>query len=159
MSFIASIRGLLRWAWVLIVALLWFHNGHARSFDQEEVAHRADAIVAVEVVFVPYGDMVLVGEVLRGEPLRMSSANDLLGDCLPGKARVRELALRHENTAQGAVFSEAIARATYGMVAFVKSEGGENQVICGDEYSTANWESDPRFAVWRKQLETWLEKQ
>lgn len=144
---------------MLIVALPWFHHAHARSFDQEEVARRADAIVSVEVVFVPYGDMVLVGEVLRGEPLRMSSANDLLGDCLPNKARVRELALRHENSAQGAVFSEAIARATYRMVAFVKNEGGENEVICGEEYSTANWESDPRFPAWRKQLETWLARQ
>ena len=93
------------------------------------LAKRADTIVIVEVAFVPYGNLVLVEDVLRGEATGLTSTNDLLGDCLPGKATVRELAAESATTAQADVYNDAIERASYKAVIFLQHVAGTSSVI------------------------------
>ena len=122
------------------------------------VAQRADAIAVVEVAFVPYGDLVLIADSLHGETTRVTSANDLLGDCLPGKAGVRKLAADSAQSAQIAVYKEAIERATYKAVIFLQYVSGDIKVLCSNaNHSTENWESDPRHPSWRARLDAYLE--
>ena len=145
------------WRWcltVLIIALSATAHGQSAI---DALAERADAIVIVEVAFVPYGNLVLVEDVLRGEATGLTNANDLLGDCLPGKAALRELANRSATASQAAVYSEAIARASYKAVIFLRHGEGTGSVICGDAIDTTeNWESDPRHPIWRGELDAYL---
>jgi hypothetical protein len=145
------------WRWCLTAALIAFSvTAHGQS-TIKSLAERADAIVIVEVAFVPYGNLVLVQDVLRGEVTGLTSANDLLGDCLPGKAALKELAARPATASQAAVYSEAIARASYKAVIFVQHGEGTGGVICGDAIDTTeNWESDPRHPIWRGELNAYL---
>jgi hypothetical protein len=143
--------------WCLAVAVTAFSvTAHGQSAI-DALAERVDAIVIVEVAFVPYGNLVLVEDVLRGEATGLTSANDLLGDCLPGKAALRELANRSATASQAAVYSEAIARASYKAVIFLRHGEGTWSVICGDAIDTTeNWESDPRHPIWRDELDAYL---
>ena len=72
------------WRWCLTVLIITLSaTAHGQSAINA-LAERADAIIIVEVAFVPYGNLVLVEDVLRGAATGLTSANDLLGDCLPG---------------------------------------------------------------------------
>lgn len=145
------------WRWCLTVLIITLSaTAHGQSAISA-LAERADAIVIVEVAFVPYGNLVLVEDVLRGEATGLSSANDLLGDCLPGKAALRELAARSAMASQTAVYNEAIARATYKAVIFLRHGDATVNVICGDAIDTTeNWESDLRHPIWRGKLDRYL---
>ena len=122
------------------------------------LAKRADAIVIVEVAFVPYGDLVLVEDILRGDTTGLTSTSDLLGDCLPGRASVKKLAATSASTAQTAVYKDAYELATYKAVIFLQHGAGTSRVICdGAINSTENWESDPRHPVWRGRLDAYLD--
>ena len=123
----------------------------------EQLTRNADAIVAIEVAFVPYGDLVLVGDVLRGKMIPLPSASALLGTCLPGKAAVRELAERAGNTPQAAVYEEAIERSSYSAIVFIEHVGQSSRVICDDGmHVTQNWDIDPRYPAWRERLDAIL---
>jgi hypothetical protein len=129
-------------------------SSYAQDAQLGELVSTVDAIVAIEVAFVPYGDLVLVGEVLHGRMVELSSSNELLGACLPGKAIVRDLAQQAGSSVQGAVYQNAIERAGYKAVAFLKHEGGASRVVCDEGgFSTVNWETDPRFSAWRGRLQ------
>ncbi len=129
-------------------------SGHAQDAQLGELVGKADAIVAIEVAFVPYGDLVLVGEVLHGRMVELSSSTELLGACLPSKADVRDLAQQAGSTAQRGVYQNAIERAGYKAVAFLKHEAGASRVVCDEgTFSTVNWEADPRYAAWRARLQ------
>ncbi len=129
-------------------------SSYAQDAQLGELVGTADAIVAIEVAFVPYGDLVLVGEVLHGRMVELSSSNELLGACLPSKAIVRDLAQQAGSSVQGGVYQNAIERAGYKALAFLKHESGASRVICDDgSFSTVNWETDPRFAAWRARLQ------
>jgi hypothetical protein len=145
------------WHWCLTAALIASSVTVYGQPTIKSLAERADAIVIVEVAFVPYGNLVLVDDVLLGEASGLTNANDLLGDCLPGKAALRELAAGAATASQAAVYSEAIARATYKAVIFLRHGEGTVKVICGDAIDTTeNWESDPRHPIWRGKLDTYL---
>ena len=129
-------------------------SSYAQEAQLGELVGMADAIVALEVAFVPYGDLVLVGEVLHGRMVELSSSNELLGTCLPSKAIVRDLVQQAGSSVQGAVYQNAIERAGYKAVAFLKHESGASRVVCDKgSFSTVNWETDPRFAAWRGRLQ------
>ena len=146
------------WRWCLTVLIITLSTTAHGQSAIDALAERADAIVFVEVAFVPYGNLVLVEDVLRGEATGLTSANDLLGDCLPGKAALRELANRSATASQTAVYSEAIARASYKAVIFLRYGEGTWSVICGDAIDTTeNWESDPRYPNWRGGLDAYLD--
>ncbi len=135
-------------------------SAYGQAASVAELVRQSDAVVAIEVAFVPYGDMVLLGEVLDGKMMDLSSSNELLGDCLPKKATVRELAQSANNNPQQAVYVEAVERAGYAAVVFMKHEGNASRVICDDgPHSTVNWVSDPRYPEWRAQLDRLLEQQ
>jgi hypothetical protein len=122
------------------------------------LAQRSDAIALVEVAFVPYGDLVLVEEVLHGEIVGLTSSNALLGDCLPRRATVKKLAAESATPAQAAVYNGALEMAMYKAVIFLKHAAGSSSVICSDAItSTENWESDPRYPMWRSRLDAYLE--
>jgi hypothetical protein len=124
-----------------------------------ELIRQSDAVVSVEVAFVPYGDMVLIGEVLGGEMVDLDSSNALLGQCLPKKAAVRDLAKGPPDNPQQAVYAEAVERAGYVAVVFMKHDGNASQIICDNGlHSTVNWESDPRYPQWRAQLDELLQQ-
>lgn len=145
-----------RW-WLGVVSLLPPIAVWAQNIDIDALVSRADAIVSVEVAFVPYGDLVIPGQVLHGEPIAISSPNELLGDCLPSKAVVRELAKQATNTPQAAVYAEALERASYSATVFLKREADRVTVICdASVYSTQNWERDPRYRAFRAQLQDHL---
>ena len=128
------------------------------SAHASELMSEADAIVTVEVAFVPYGDMVLIGQVLYGEMIELSSTTELLGPCLPNKARVRELADNARGAIQPEVYRESIERAGYKAVVFLKRDGSAGRVLCDeDDFLTSNWESDPRYPEWRARLQAALD--
>jgi len=145
------------WRWCLTVLIITLSTTAHGQSAINALAARADAIVIVEVAFVPYGNLVLVEDILRGEATGLTNANDLLGDCLPGKAALRELAARSATASQTAVYNEAITRASYKAVVFLQHGEGASSVICGDPIeSTENWESDPRHPIWRGELDAYL---
>ena len=136
--------------------LIWFlaPASHAQDAQLAELVAGSDAIVSVEVAFVPYGDLVLVGEVLHGSMNELSSSTELLGPCLPNKALVRELAEQAADGAQARIFQESIERAGYKAVTFLKHEGETSRALCvADSFVTVNWESDPDYATWRDRLQ------
>ena len=145
------------WRWFLTVLIITLSAPAHGQSAIGALAERADAIVIVEVAFVPYGNLVLVEDVLLGEATGLTNANDLLGDCLPGKAALRELAAGSATASQAAVYSEAIARATYRAVIFLRHGEGTVEVICDDAIDTTeNWESDSRHPIWRGKLDRFL---
>lgn len=143
------------------IVLLWLLplRAHGQVFDVTDLIRQSDAVVSVEVAFVPYGDMVLIGEVLDGEMIDLSSSNELLGQCLPKKAVVRDLAQGPDDNLQRAVYAEAVENAGYVAVVFMKHDGDAGEVICDDgAHSTVNWISDPRYPEWRARLDQLLEQ-
>lgn len=132
---------------------------HAQAVDIAELIRQSDAVVSVEVAVVPYGDMVLIGEVLAGEMVELSSSNELLGQCLPRKALVRDLAGSSSTDPQQAVYAEAVERAGYSAIVFMKHDANASQIICDNgTHSTVNWETDPRHPGWRARLDEILER-
>ena len=132
---------------------------HGQVTNVADLIGQADAVVSVEVAFVPYGDMVLIGEVLDGAMVDLSSSNELLGQCLPKKAVVRDLAQVSDNNMQQKVYVEAVENAGYVAVVFMKHDGNASQVICDDGvHSTINWVTDPRYPQWRARLDKLLER-
>jgi hypothetical protein len=141
----------------VFIAWLMPQRVHGQAINVAELIRQSDAVVAVEVAFVPYGDMVLIGEVLDGEMLDLDSSNELLGQCLPKKVTVRELARGQRGDPQQAVYAEAVERAGYAAVVFMKHDGNASEVICDDgAHSTVNWVTDPRYPQWRAQLDAVL---
>ena len=154
-----SLTGLTIICSAVFIAWLMPQNVHAQVTNVAELIRQSDAVVSVEVAFVPYGDMVLIGEVLDGEMVDLDSSNALLGQCLPKKAAVRDLAKGPPGNPQQAVYAEAVERAGYVAVVFMKHDGNASQVICDDgAHSTINWERDPRHPQWRAQLDELLQQ-
>ena len=54
----------------------------AQDAQVEALAKRADAIAVVEMAFVPYGNLVLLREMLHGNRDGMPDAGELIGPCL-----------------------------------------------------------------------------
>ncbi|UCH48226.1 MAG: hypothetical protein JSU95_19785 [Betaproteobacteria bacterium] len=143
------------------VFIAWFipQRVHGQVINVAELIRQSDAVVSVEVAFVPYGDMVLIGEVLDGEMVNLDSSNELLGQCLPKKVTIRELAKSPSDNPQQAVYAEAVERAGYAAVVFMKHLGNASEVICDDgAHSTVNWITDPRYPQWRAQLDELLKQ-
>lgn len=132
---------------------------YGQAVNVAELIEQSDAVVSVEVAFVPYGDMVLIGEVLAGEMAELDSSNELLSQCLPRKALVRDLARSAIGSEQQAVYAEAVERAGYSAIVFMKHGGNGSQIICDNgAHSTVNWEIDPRYPQWRARLDEILER-
>ena len=143
----------------VVIAWLMPQRVHGQAINVAELIRLSDVVVAVEVAFVPYGDMVLIGEVLDGEMMELDSSNELLGQCLPKKVTVRELARAPRGDPQQAVYAEAIERAGYTAVVFMKHHGNDSEVICDDGlHTTVNWVTDPRYPQWRTRLDALLEQ-
>ena len=154
-----SLTGLTIICLAVLMAWLMPQRTHAQVMNVAELIRQSDAVVSVEVAFVPYGDMVLIGEVLGGKMVDLDSSNALLGQCLPKKAMIRDLAKGSPDNPQQAVYAEAVERAGYVAVVFMKHDGNASQVICDDgAHSTVNWESDPRYPQWRAQLDELLQR-
>lgn len=140
---------------IVMASLLSVAPVNGQSLPLEALVERADAIIQVEVNFVPYGDLVLLVNVLRGDQTALPEMNGLLGPCMPGRAALR--ALREavsENDIRAPVYREAFESATYIAVVFLVRAGETFEPICGNGgHSTENWVSDPRYALWRKQLD------
>ena len=146
-----------RW-WPTVAAIVFTAPVGAQTGAIDALLERADAVVIVEVAFVPYGDLVLPGETLRGKPVALAGANDLLGDCLPNRVKVKELAGKSARRVQADVFEEALDRATYTAVIFLQHAADGSNVICTDtEYSTEYWQNDPRHRAWRARLDAYLD--
>ena len=145
----------------LFLSVAWFapQPVHGQVVNVAELIRQSDAVISVEVAFVPYGDMVLIGEVLDGKMVDLDSSNELLGQCLPKKAMVRDLAKSPGDNPQQAVYAEAVERAGYGAIVFMKHDGNASQVICdAGTHSTVNWITDPRYPQWRAELDKLLEQ-
>ncbi len=132
----------------------------AQLLPLEDLVARADAIILAEVNFVPYGDMVLLSEIFRGDQTTLPNLNGLLGPCLPGRAALHKLV---EQTAaakaQGRIYSEAFELATYRAVVFLAGDAGYMKPVCGTGvHSTENWESDPHYPLWRRRLDAALQE-
>ena len=109
---------------------------------------RSDEIIAVvEVAFVPYGDLVLVREVLRGDAPPLPVPQTGLGPCLPRKATVRELAASGGEDA--AVYQTAIERAGYTSVLRLRRAGDTTHPAC-TAFDTRAWEHHPAHPSWRE---------
>ncbi|NIO39142.1 MAG: hypothetical protein GTO41_02435 [Burkholderiales bacterium] len=141
----------------------WIAGAAVPSLGQvtqlERLISESDAIVTVEVAFVPYGDMVLIGDVLHGKMVKLSNSNELLGACLPNKARVRKLVKMAAGPSQAVVYEGAIERASYKAVVFLKHGDGDgaSRALCDEgAHVTDNWESDPRYEAWRTRLDVSL---
>lgn len=119
------------------------------------LAAQADAVIVVDVAFVPYGNLVLLREVVFGDRSRVRSPVDYLGECLPGKARVRELAAT--DGADSALYAQAMERAAYTAVLFLRSKDGELAPLCADPASVpTHWESHPEHPQWRAAVDAAL---
>jgi Holliday junction resolvase-like predicted endonuclease len=151
-----------RWwlAFIVIVfaAIVFTAPAKAQIGEIDTLLERADAVVIVEVAFVPYGDLVLLGETLHGKTVDLAGPNDLLGDCLPNRVMVKELASKSARSVQADVYEEALERATYTAVIFLQHAANRSSVLCTDTgNSTENWESDPRHSTWRARLDAYLD--
>lgn len=143
----------------MFTAVLMPQPVHSQAVNVAELIRQSDAVVSVEVAFVPYGDLVLIGEVLAGEMVDLSSSNELLSQCLPKKAMVRDLARSASGSPQQAVYTQAVERAGYSAIVFMKHEGNASQILCDNgAHSTVNWDIDPRYPQWREQLDELLEQ-
>lgn len=144
--------------WLTVAAIVCSFPAKAQTGAIDTLLEQADAVVIVEVAFVPYGDLVLVGETLHGKTVDLASTSDLLGDCLPNRVMVKELAARSAQSVQADVYEEALERATYTAVIFLRPAAEGSSAICtGKEHSTENWQSDPRHRAWRAGLDAYLD--
>ena len=124
----------------------------AQGDSPSHLAAAADAIVVVEVSFVPYGNLVLLREALRGDVNAIKNPEEFLGPCLPSKNAVRELAARADD--QATVYQSALERAGYAAVLFLKKEGTSMQPMCDANHAHArHWEQHADHSAWRRRLE------
>ena len=128
----------------------------AQDSGLASLAAQADAIAVVEVAFVPYGNLVLVKEILRGTRERMPELSALMGPCLPGKAEVRDRAEGATDVAYATLLHNAIINAGYEAVIFIGWREGSRTAICDDPQMLDNWPMHPRHGAWRAQLDAWL---
>lgn len=112
----------------------------------------------METAFVPYGNLVLVKEMLHGSRDRMPDLGDLMGSCLPGKAQLRELAEHAIDPAISAVWRASVEQAGYTSVLFLKRREGVLTALCGETNAFENWQTHPRHGQWRARLDTWLKQ-
>lgn len=121
--------------------------GPASAGGLAHLATGAEAVAVVEVSFVPYGNLVLLREMLQGDAALLRSPEDFLGECLPPKALVRE---RAANGGPGAEhYQEALERAGYAAVLVLKRRDGALRPDCeGLQREPLNWDSHPRHAEW-----------
>ncbi len=146
-----------RW-WLTVAAIVFTVPAGAQTGAIDALLERADAVAIVEVAFVPYGDLVLLGETLHGRTVDLAGPNDLLGDCLPNRVMVKERAAKSARSVQADVYEEALERATYTAVIFLQHAADRSSVLCTDnEHSTENWENDPRHSAWRARLDAYLD--
>lgn len=118
--------------------------------DPASASPQTEVVAVVEVSFVPYGNLVLLREVLRGDGGSLKSPEELLGECLPSKAAVRDLAAR--GGADADVYQAAIDRAGYAAVLFLRGDGSALKPVCEARHPDArHWEQHPGHAQWRRQ--------
>lgn len=131
--------------------------GSAVAEDPAMLAARADAVAIVEVSFVPYGNLALLREVLRGDPASVRNPEDFLGECLPPKALVRERVAA--GGAAAPIYQAAVEQAGYAAVLMLAREGDTLRPLCDVALTEpVNWESHPRHARWRAALNQALGK-
>ena len=118
----------------------------------ETLVTQADAIAIFEVAFVPYGNLVLLTEMLLGSRNELPDLSELLGPCLPGKAGVRELAESSKDPANSAVLDNAVEQAGYTAVVFLKRRSQSLSILCSDSTSLENWVTHPYHNRWRSHL-------
>jgi hypothetical protein len=128
----------------------------AQQNSTEALAAQADAVAIFEVAFVPYGNLVLLTEMLLGSRHDLPELSELLGPCLPGKAGVRELAENTQDPANSAVLDSAVDQAGYAAVVFLKRRGKSLSVLCSDPTSLENWLAHPHHGAWRSRLNATL---
>lgn len=147
-----------RWRlWLAVAAIAFSLTTKAQTGAIDSLLERADAVVIVEVAFVPYGDLVLIGETLHGKTVELASSSGLLGDCLPSKLMVKKLAAKSARAVQAVVYEEALELATYTAVIFLQHAADRSSVLCANTaHSTENWQSDPRHHAWRARLDAYL---
>lgn len=139
-----------RWIALVLLAL----SGIAAASPQK-LAAQADAVILVEVSFVPYGNLVLLRAVLHGAGMPFESPENYLGECLPAKATVRERALA--GGAGAPHYQAALERASYSAVLFLKHEGAALTPRCDPEQSEpVHWEQHPGHVAWRAALDVAL---
>lgn len=131
----------------------------AQDAQVEALAKQADAIAVVEMAFVPYGNLVLLREMLQGSRDGMPDAGELIGPCLPGKAQLRALTENSPDPAVSAVWHAAVEQAGYTSVLFLKRQAGMLSGLCGETLTFENWLMHPRHGVWRTRLDAWLQDQ
>jgi hypothetical protein len=149
----------LRWsigAIAMATLLCAIPNAKAQQLSVETLATQADAIAIFEVAFVPYGNLVLLTQMLLGSRHDLPDLSELLGPCLPGKAGVRELAENTQDPANSAVLDTAVDQAGYTAVIFLKRRGKSLSILCNNPASLENWLTHPHHTVWRSQLNATL---
>jgi hypothetical protein len=149
----------LRWSVGVIVLANFLYAAPlaiAQQDSAETPATQADAIAIFEVAFVPYGNLVLLTEMLLGSRNDLPDLSELLGPCLPGKAGVRDLAESIRDPANSAVLDAAIDQAGYAAVVFLKRRGGSLSIVCSDPVSLENWLTHPHHNLWRSRLNATL---
>jgi hypothetical protein len=128
----------------------------AQKISVEALVTQADAIAIFEVAFVPYGNLVLLTQMLLGSRHDLPDLSELLGPCLPGKAGVRELAENTRDPANSAVLDNAVDQAGYSAVVFFKRSGKTLSVLCTDPNFLENWVAHPHHSAWRSRLNATL---
>lgn len=125
--------------------------GRVMAEDPSALAARADIVAIVEVSFVPYGNLALLREVLRGDSAALRNPEDFLGECLPPKALVRERAAAGGTAAP--TYQAALEQAGYAAVLMLARDGDALKPLCDAALAEpVNWESHPRHAHWRAAL-------
>jgi len=139
---------------MLVAVSLLTLDGPATA-DSSSFARAADTIIVVEVSFVPYGNLVLLKEVLAGDRSLLRSPEEYLGNCLLGKAEVRAQAQSGGKAATH--YQAALERAGYSAVLFLKrSETGSTPLCESTQPEPVHWEQHPEHAGWRTRLDTVL---
>ncbi len=135
---------------------LGFFSAAGESASEETLASQADAVLVAEVSFLPYGHLVLIREILHGDKNSLPDPIQFLGVCLPRKAGVRQLAEQSQGPAVQ-IYREAIERATYTAVLFLKREAGSLNPLCNESASIPEHsENHPNHAAWRAKVVTSL---
>jgi hypothetical protein len=134
-----------------VLALGIFSTANTTAAE-ENLAARADAVLVLEVSFLPYGHLVLLREVLHGDKNSLPDPIQLLGVCLPRKAGVVWLAEQARGPAVQ-IYRDAIVQATYTAVVFLKSEVGSINPVCDDTVNAPeHWVTHPNHAAWREKV-------
>ncbi|MFN0317800.1 MAG: hypothetical protein ACKVQA_22465 [Burkholderiales bacterium] len=124
----------------------------------EALAARADAVLVLEVSFLPYGHLVLLREVLYGDKNSLPDPIQYLGVCLPRKPGVVWLAEQARGPAVR-IYREAIEQATYTAVLFLKSEVGSINPVCDESINAPeHWSTHPNHSAWREKVVAALRK-